>query len=79
MSLIKCPDCGGMLSDSASACPRCGRVSNVPHVMVKNLDISLDNFIWLVVKGVIALLPAGVVLFFLGLGVYLILQAIFHR
>ena len=25
MGLIKCPDCGNMVSDSAFSCPKCGR------------------------------------------------------
>jgi len=25
MALVKCPDCGGEVSDKAKACPRCGR------------------------------------------------------
>lgn len=24
MALIECPECGNMVSDSASSCPRCG-------------------------------------------------------
>jgi hypothetical protein len=28
----KCTDCGGMVSDSVSRCPHCGKVDNPFHV-----------------------------------------------
>ena len=29
MALVQCPDCGQAVSDTADACPRCGRNMNV--------------------------------------------------
>jgi len=30
MALLQCPDCGNEISDSAAACPQCGRPAKIP-------------------------------------------------
>lgn len=44
MSLIKCPECGGMLSDMAEHCPHCGYPVKTPeNEKVISEDSVLDN------------------------------------
>lgn len=38
MALIKCPECGREISDTASACPGCGAPSASPAVLFISKD-----------------------------------------
>ena len=48
MGLITCPDCGGMVSDRAAACPHCGCPAeaffeNGPQEVEENYDDGYDD------------------------------------
>lgn len=59
--LESCPDCGGLQSKVASACPHCGRERPTPPMLVAGMGIGavVGGFIGLVLGGCIGLL-AGV-------------------
>ena len=65
MTLCKCPECEGMVSDKAAFCPHCGRPGE-DHwplsVSVMDVKIKFGSLVYLMVKFAIAAIPAAIIL-----------------
>jgi len=43
MSLIKCENCGHLISDKAVKCPRCKQEKRTQNIVQKSSDVKVDN------------------------------------
>lgn len=66
MSIITCTECGKEKSEWAAACPGCGFQKNPTRVIVTDLDIGFGNLVGLLVKLVLAAIPAIIILVFIA-------------
>jgi hypothetical protein len=62
MSLITCPECHQQKSEYAAICPHCGFQKTPLRVTVVDLDIGFGNLVGLLVKVVLAAIPAIIIL-----------------
>jgi len=74
-----CVDCGGLISGRALWCPHCGRLmASAPSmsVVVADVDISFSQMVFLMVKAVLAAIPAMLILVAVVVAVVVFVQAV---
>ena len=64
MAIIQCPECGNMISDKATACPRCGYVLNVGPDMPQNPSPNNKKPLIIAALIIAALAAAGLIYYF---------------
>lgn len=77
MAMIKCPECGKDISDTAASCPNCGYVIktkpiDISPTMVPKLHKKPIAGIMLIVTGIVAVL-AGIPLISIIIGIFTII------
>lgn len=66
MSLITCTECQQQRSEYATICPHCGFQKDPLRVSAVDLDIGFGNLVGILVKLVLAAIPAIIILFFIA-------------
>lgn len=82
MTISKCPECDGMVSDKAAFCPHCGRPGDESwplSVSVMDVKIKFDSLVNLMVKFAIAVIPAAIILALIGGGIWLLISFFVSR
>ena len=78
-TMIRCPECGHNVSQTAAFCPTCGALFRLGamNVIVRDVDVSFGNLVWLTVKVALAAIPATILLAVIAGGVFALLSGVF--